>query len=578
MESRASLDTPGGAADKQLISPLLLMLLLFPSGPTDSQVSPSAKDRLSEVRQLYETERWNDVVQAVPESPDVDADLQIYRGLALAQMKRWEEAEKTFKEGLRHYPQDSRFLVELAGIAYREKQFAKAKRYLRRSLAITSDGDYANDFLASIYFLQDNLEAALKYWNHAEKPKLSDITFEPRPKLSPLLLDRTFSFSRGITWSRDQFLTTEALLETLDLFPRTRFYLGAQPDGSFDLKFYGSERNVWGATKWEGLLSLLRGLPYQSVYPEFYDINGRGLNWRSLVRWDDEKRRVSTEIDAPIGENPAMRYRVYFQGINENWNLTDTIAPNTVAAVNLEKAVAGAEVQYIVGGHWQWGAGAEYSYREYRNLFGIPANVASAFTNGSAISVRSTIQRSLVRIPEDRFTIDSNAMGEIGTFFAAPLNRYARIRGSLQTHWLPEERGDDFETQVSLRAGRTFGNVPFDEFFMLGFDRDNDLWMRGHPGLRDGEKGNAPLGRNFLLVNAETDKIVYRGTIFTLKAGPFLDSGDIHDPSGYFGSSRWLWDTGIQAKFRILGSFEFVLGYGKNLRSGQNSFFTTVSR
>jgi len=578
MESRASLDSPGGAADKQLISPLLLMLLLFPSGPTVSQVSPSATDRLSEVRQLYEAERWNDVVQAVPESPDADADLQIYRGLALAQLKRWEEAEKTFKEGLRHYPRDPRFLVELAGIAYREKQFAKAKWYLRRSLAITSDDDYANDFLASIYFLQDNLEAALKYWNHAEKPKLSDLAFEPRPKLSPLLLDRTFSFSRGSTWSRDQFLTTEALLESLDLFPRMRFYLGVQPDGSFDLKFYGSERNVWGATKWEGLLSLLRGLPYQSVYPEFYDINGRGLNWRSLVRWDDEKRRVSTEIEAPIGENPAMRYRIYFQGINENWNLTDTIAPNTVAAVILEKAVAGAEVQYIVGGHWQWGAGAEYSYREFRNLFGIPANVAPAFTNGSAISVRSTIQRSLVRIPEDRFTIDSNATGEIGTFFAAPLNRYARIQGSLQTHWLPEERGDDFETQVSLRAGRTFGNVPFDEFFMLGFDRDNDLWMRGHPGLRDGEKGNAPLGRNYVLVNAETDKIVYRGTFFTFKAGPFLDSGDIYDPSGSFGSSKWLWDTGIQAKFRIFGSFEFVLGYGKNLRSGQNSFFTTVSR
>jgi hypothetical protein len=120
--------------------------------------------------------------------------------------------------------------------------------------------------------------------------------------------------------------------------------------------------------------------------------------------------------------------------------------------------------------------------------------------------------------------------------------------------------------------------VPFDELFMLGFDRDNDLWMRGHPGLRDGEKGNAPLGRNYVLVNAETDKIVYRGTLFTVKAGPFLDSGDIYDPSGYFGSSRWLWDTGIQAKVRVLGSFEFVLGYGKDLRSGQNSFFTTVSR
>jgi hypothetical protein len=227
---------------------------------------------------------------------------------------------------------------------------------------------------------------------------------------------------------------------------------------------------------------------------------------------------------------------------------------------------------------WQWDAGAEYSYRKFRNPLGIPAQAAPLFTNGSAIAVRSSVQRFLIRFPEDRFTLDSSATGEIGTFFGGSLNRYARIQGSLQAHWLPESRGNDFETQFGLRAGRTFGNVPFDELFMLGFDRDNDLWMRGHPGLRDGEKGNAPLGRNYILANAETDKIVYRGTFFTVKAGPFLDSGDIYDPSGYFGSSRWLWDTGVQAKIRVLGSFEFVLGYGKDLRSGQNSFFTTVSR
>src|ERR1035437_9731671 len=291
MEPHAQLDSPSGASDRQLIFHLLLGLLLFPPDNAISQAAPSSTDRFPEIRQLYEAGRWNDVVQAVPESPNMEADLQLYRGLALSRMGRWEEAEKAFEAGILRYPHDTRFLVELAGIAYREKRFERAKRCLRRSLAINPNDDYANDFLASIYFLQDNLEAALKYWNRSGKPKLSDLAFEPRPKLSPLLLDRAFAFSRGNTWSRDQFLTTESLLESLDLFPRMRFDLGSQPDGSFDLKFYGSERNAWGTTKWEGLLSLLRGLPYQSVYPEFYDLRGKGLNWRSLVRWDDEKRR-----------------------------------------------------------------------------------------------------------------------------------------------------------------------------------------------------------------------------------------------------------------------------------------------
>jgi len=579
MEPRASLDAPGGAPDGQLISPVLLALLLFPQGSsTVSQAIPSSTDGLDEVRQLYDAGRWNDVVQTVPESPDTAADLQFYRGLALAQMSRWAEAKNTLEAGLLRQPRDTRFLVELAGIAYREKRFVKATRYLRRSLAIDGADDYANNFLASIYFLQDNLEAALKYWNRVNKPKLSDLVFDPPSKLSPVLLDRTFAFSRGAAWTRNQFLTTEALLESLDIFPGSRFDLGAQPDGSFDLKFHGSERNEWGTTKWASLLSLLRGLPYQSVYPEFYDLGAKGLNWRSMVRWDDEKRRISTEITGPLGENPAMRYSVHFQGLNENWNLTNTIAPATLAGVNLEKVTADAGIQDIVSGRWQWSAAAQYSYRKLRNPLGIPTKAAPFFTDSSAIAVQPKIQRSIVRFPERRFTVDSGVTGEIGTFFSRPLGRYARIQASLQGNWLPESRGEDFETHFSLRGGSTFGRVPFDELFILGFDRDNDLWMRGHPGLRDGEKGNAPLGRSYAIENAEMDKIAYRGALFIVKAGPFLDSGDVYDPSGYFGSARWLWDTGIQAKVRVLRSFELVLGYAKDLRSGRNSFFTTVSR
>jgi len=148
----------------------------------------------------------------------------------------------------------------------------------------------------------------------------------------------------------------------------------------------------------------------------------------------------------------------------------------------------------------------------------------------------------------------------------------------LAAHWLPKATGEDYGTQLTLRGGRTFGDIPFDELFTLGFDRDTPLWLRGHPGLDDGQKGTAPLGRNYVLINAETDKILYRNGIFTLKVGPFLDTGRSYDPSGYFGSPIWLWDTGMQTKIKVLGRYEVVLGYGKDLRSGRNSFFTNVSR
>ena len=105
----------------------------------------------------------------------MDADLELYRGLALARMQQWESARKTFLTGLVKHPRDARFFVELAGIAYREKRFPRAKRYLHHALSIDPQDAYSNDLLASIYFLEENLEAALKYWNRAGKPVLADL-------------------------------------------------------------------------------------------------------------------------------------------------------------------------------------------------------------------------------------------------------------------------------------------------------------------------------------------------------------------------------------------------------------------
>jgi len=86
--------------------------------------------------------------------------------------------------------------------------------------------------------------------------------------------------------------------------------------------------------------------------------------------------------------------------------------------------------------------------------------------------------------------------------------------------------------QTRIRAGGTAGKVTIDELFQLGVERDNDLWLRGHTGTSDGRKGAAPLGRRYFLVNWEMDKNIYRNGFFTLKLGPFLDSGAVADSSG----------------------------------------------
>ena len=577
MGPHAPLDPACGAPSRTLI--LLLFLFLLPGGAL-SQTSVSTGDKTAAVKKLYDAGRWGDVVRAVPESAAGPADLELYRGLALAQLQRFQEAEKAFRAGLARHPRETRFLEEMAGIAYREKHNSLAKNDLRRALAIDPQDEYANNFLASMYFLEGNLEAALKYWNRVKKPKLSDLIYDPVPQLDPLILDRAFSFSPGSVWRRDQFLTTQAKLESLNLFPNMFYDLQAQPDGPFKLVFHGSERSNWRDMKLQSLLSGLRSLPYQAVDPEFFNLNKKGLNWVSFVRWDAQKRMITSEIATPLAAGPQQRLRIYFDGRNENWNIANTLVPvaPAPAGVNVQHAVLGAEVQFLEGWRWRWNVGTEYSYRDFRTLFGIPQPASPFFTRASGLALRSGVQRTLVQFPERRFTLDAGATGEFGKFFTNPLGRYGRMEGSMAANWFPRATGEDYGTQTRLRAGRTFGQIPFDDLFMLGFDRDNELWMRGHNGLLNGQKGNAPLGRNFVLSNTDIEKVLYHDAFFVLKVGPFLDTGDIYDPSGFFGSPKWLTDTGVQTTVRTLGSFEVILGYGKDLRAGTNTFYSTVSR
>src|SRR5712675_2173878 len=101
MEPYSQLDAAGGAAISRLkLTFVFLILILGVTVRGSAQTGPPVTDRISEVKQLYDEGRWADVVQTVPDSDTDIADLNLYRGLALARLLRLEEARKTFETGL----------------------------------------------------------------------------------------------------------------------------------------------------------------------------------------------------------------------------------------------------------------------------------------------------------------------------------------------------------------------------------------------------------------------------------------------------------------------------------------------
>ncbi len=579
MASCQQLDASGRARIRKLICLSLFFVAAVCSAA--AQEIPSDADRLGAVQKAFDAGRWQDAANLAQGPVGQSSDFDFVRGLALARLQQWNEARLTFEAGHAKAPRQARFLVELAGVNYKEKDFSSAKRHLRAALRLDSRDAYAREFLGTIYFLEGNLEAALKYWNPIDKPRLRAVAIQPPPRLAETILQRAIDFNPPQVLTRDAWLTTQQRLANLGIYSRQRTELAPASAGHYDATLHLAERNGSGDSRLEGAISLLSGVPYATVYPEFYNLGRRALNVTSLFRWDSEKRRVYAAFSTPLRNDPSRRFQLYFDARNENWNLTNTFfgGGTPLNDLNLRRIAGGAEFHSVANGPWTWSTGIEISYRSFRNLNGLTSAAEKPFfTDATSFAYWLRADRSVIRVPERRFTLDSTAEARVGRAFAQDLGAFGSARASLDARWFPRATGDDYEMRTRLRAGGTLGRTTLDNLFQLGIERDNDLWLRGHAGTFGGRKGAAPLGRRYFLANWELDKNVYGNGIFTVKLGPFLDTGAVADSSGLFGSRQWLWDTGAQCKVRVLGSVTVVFSYGRNLRGGRNVFYGTVLR
>jgi hypothetical protein len=549
------------------------------SAATTSQDFPSDAARLAAAQKAFDAGQYEEAARLASDSGDPSADLDFVAGLSLAKLQRWRDSRATLEAGHRKAPHEARFLVELAGVDYKLKNMRAAKRELRAALKLDPRDAYTREFLGTLYFLDGNLEATLKYWNTIEKPRLRSVSVQPPAKLDSALLQSALGFNAPQILTNDALLGAEARLDNLGLYPYRRVVLAPASGGNYDAALHMPERDLWGEPWWAGALSWLSGLPYATVYPQACNLGREAINATSLLRWDSQKRRVYADISAPVLHEAKYRFRAYFDGRNENWNLKNTFfgAGPPLSDLNVRRVAGGAELRAVGNGRWNWSTGVEIANRSYRNLAAqASASGRSFFTDGNSLVYWARADRSLLRLPDERFTVDASVEGRVGREFANDLGSFGTVRGALGAHWFPQAKGDDYEMQARIRAGESFGDVPFDELFQLGIERDNDLWLRGHPGTNDGRKGAAPLGRRYFLANWEVDKNVYGNGLFTVKLGPLVDTGAIADSSGRFGSQRWLWDTGAQGKIRVLGTVTVVLSYGRDLRGGRNVFYGTV--
>src|SRR5258708_37481343 len=348
MAAEPQLDAAGSPRKGFVI--LFLFAVLALGLPSFAQDPATDQARLPAAQSAFDAGHWQEAAKLAEGAADQSPELDFLAGLALARLEKWAEAKLSFGAGFRKTPADPRFLVELAGIAYKQKDFRAAKSQLHAVLRLNPQDSYSSEFLATIYFLQGNLEAALRHWNPEDKPRLRSVAFAQSLKLKESLRDRTVAFNAPQVLLADALLTTQARLDNLGIFSSRRMELSPADSGNYDATLHLAEKNGWGDSKVEGIVSLLSGLPYATIYPEFYNLGRAAVNATSLARWDSEKRRVSLSFSLPLYGLPGLGLRLYADARNETWNLGQTFfgAGTPLKDLNMRRAAMGAEVHAVV--------------------------------------------------------------------------------------------------------------------------------------------------------------------------------------------------------------------------------------
>jgi len=279
-------------------------------------------------------------------------------------------------------------------------------------------------------------------------------------------------------------------------------------------------------------------------------------------------------VSEPFRLDPRLKLSFQADVRDENWALnSDYVRGTTIpTSFTLRKYEAGVALAAGLTGRLEWSSGFLVSRRNFLHA----AAASEPFAGGWVFEWPNRFSYLLWDLPGRRFRLDAEALVSPGRSSAEP-SRFMTTTGSLAASWLPRAKGDAWVVGSRLLAGKTFGSVPFDQYFQLGMERDNGLWLRGHVATHDGRKGNAPLGTGYTLVQNEIMRTIFHLPFLTVRCGPFYDAGWISGATGQFGSQRWMHDAGIQVKLKTTSSVTWTLVYGWDLRRGRGVFYTAAS-
>lgn len=552
--------------------PIILLITLAMTGTLHAQ--PPTSDTL-ELRARAAMDR-GDYLLAIPLLSEAlamrpSADTYLNLGNSYRLSRDWQKAEDTLEEGTDRYPEDPRISTELANAYLGAGDVDGARMALQRALRIDPGNVAAADLIAAIELSEGEVQTALRYWNRTGHPIVNEVLHNRNISFGHWTVREGNAFQRGNTITYAQWRTTQLRLLETDIFSNVGIAIEpAQASRTYNPVVLTTKR-VNDLTNIA--FGIVKGAPWQTSYLDWWDVAGSGITLNSSYRWDYNRKRGELQLHAPIPAPGILFLTATGLWRSERWDVAPVL--QTDAGTNdrfLYKSTGvRAEFKYIPHFRFDFSGGFDYTNRAANG--GLPQLYTDSSNSGKVIYQAS------VRLADGRYQNRLHAEGFVARKSLAGDLDYSAVTVELNNRYLISKENNTVFSWT-IRGGTSNGQLPVEEYFVLGLDMHAGNLLRAHPAANHGHYGNAPMGTTFALSNMDIERRIAILPLFNtlnlpyleVKAQIFLDTGQTMDRADIFKEGTLYFDTGAGLKFET-PTHSLNLIYGKSLRDGRNVFY-----
>jgi hypothetical protein len=512
-----------------------------------------------------------------------DADAAYHVALAAALQKRWLDARRGFMDVLAREPGrvDARF--EIAATFLQTRAYEQARQWADSGLSVRPDDEYGLDLAGTAAFLTGERIQALRYWNRAGRPHLTETTITAEGVSRQAVADEIdlkpgdLLSWRAIERARWKIAQHGYLSATFEPMP------GSGPD-AYALAVSARGRRGFGSP-WELLFTGLSDLSFHAVRAAYWNVAGSSTSVSARWRWTGDAERLQLDLSVPrLAHVPTYATASYLDR-DERW---DFGSGTSGLRLRLTKISVRKTIPLDVP-RLSMTVGLAATRRRTERLES-PATAAAAdlarFQADLAARSTAWLLTELkaaappVRLPSGwevrpsfRLGVDGGLVARGGTGRYGRFSADADARG-VRTMWGWRQAF----LAAAIHGGAVSRGAVIEDHFVLGLGPDADVQLRAHPFMRGGAPGAAPLAGSFVSANLTAAQDVVRVGLLQLGVVAFLDSALVTRAHPAMPDGRRFVDGGIGVELAssVQASRRVRVQWGHDLRTGGDIACVTV--